>query len=153
MCCVFRVRHTATRALLEISHTLGSCGQSVSSSMSVLRVSQQKEGLAIVFRHVEQDQDQPVPSAPPNGGFKAWLQVLGAFCIFLNTWWVITSQDCQINQVSTHIDQGDHEQLRCFPSLLSKPASQRSHCFSDFMDWIYAGFVALRHQCPFRTTV
>ena len=23
---------------------------------------------------------------PPNGGFRAWLQVLSAFCIFLNTW-------------------------------------------------------------------
>ena len=23
---------------------------------------------------------------PPNGGLKAWLQVLGGFCIFVNTW-------------------------------------------------------------------
>ena len=26
------------------------------------------------------------PPAPPNGGLKAWLQVLGAFLLFFNTW-------------------------------------------------------------------
>lgn len=28
----------------------------------------------------------PVGSEVPNGGFKAWLQVAGAFCLFFNTW-------------------------------------------------------------------
>lgn len=28
----------------------------------------------------------PAGSEVPNGGFKAWLQVAGAFCLFLNTW-------------------------------------------------------------------
>lgn len=26
------------------------------------------------------------PAAPPNGGLKAWLQVLGSFFIYFNTW-------------------------------------------------------------------
>lgn len=28
----------------------------------------------------------PDPGPPPNGGFKAWLQVLGAFFLNFNTW-------------------------------------------------------------------
>ena len=27
-----------------------------------------------------------VAQSPPDGGFIAWLQVAGAFCLFLNTW-------------------------------------------------------------------
>lgn len=30
-----------------------------------------------------------VPDAPPNGGLVAWLQVLGGFFIFFNSWFVI----------------------------------------------------------------
>ena len=30
---------------------------------------------------------QPAPSAIPNGGFNAWLQVAGSFCLFFNTWY------------------------------------------------------------------
>lgn len=26
------------------------------------------------------------PGPPPNGGLQAWLQVLGGFCLFFNTW-------------------------------------------------------------------
>jgi hypothetical protein len=34
-------------------------------------------------------QPQPAPSSPiPNGGFKAWLQVLGAHLLFFNSWYV-----------------------------------------------------------------
>ena len=29
---------------------------------------------------------QPHPSPIPNGGFDAWLQVAGSFCLFFNTW-------------------------------------------------------------------
>lgn len=28
---------------------------------------------------------------PPNGGIKAWVQVLGAFMLFFNSWYVVTS--------------------------------------------------------------
>lgn len=28
----------------------------------------------------------PATSEVPNGGFAAWLQVVGAFCLFFNTW-------------------------------------------------------------------
>lgn len=30
------------------------------------------------------------PSPPPNGGFKAWLQVAGSFFLFFNAWYVIS---------------------------------------------------------------
>lgn len=33
----------------------------------------------------------PGPPPPPNGGTTAWLQVLGAFCIMLNTWGLLNS--------------------------------------------------------------
>lgn len=26
------------------------------------------------------------PQSPPNGGVRAWLQVLGSFCLYFNTW-------------------------------------------------------------------
>ena len=29
------------------------------------------------------------PGPPPNGGLKAWLQVLGGFMLFFNTWGVL----------------------------------------------------------------
>ena len=32
------------------------------------------------------EESDPVACEIPNGGFTAWLQVVGAFCIFLNTW-------------------------------------------------------------------
>lgn len=36
----------------------------------------------------EQAQAQPAPAnEPPNGGVTAWLQVLGSFILFLNTWY------------------------------------------------------------------
>ena len=30
---------------------------------------------------------QPEPQTPPNGGTRAWLQVLGGFLVFFNTWY------------------------------------------------------------------
>jgi len=35
------------------------------------------------------------PDAVPDGGFRAWLQVAGTFCVYLNTWFV-----CQILDTS-----------------------------------------------------
>ncbi|KAK0647956.1 Aspyridones efflux protein apdF [Lasiodiplodia hormozganensis] len=40
----------------------------------------------------EQAQAQPAPAnEPPNGGVTAWLQVLGSFILFLNTWGIVNS--------------------------------------------------------------
>ncbi|TVY83298.1 Aspyridones efflux protein apdF, partial [Lachnellula suecica] len=39
-------------------------------------------------------QPEPAPSSPgppPNGGFQAWLQVLGAFFLFFNSWGIINT--------------------------------------------------------------
>jgi hypothetical protein len=30
--------------------------------------------------------EKPQNNQPPNGGLKAWLQVVSAFCIWFNTW-------------------------------------------------------------------
>lgn len=34
------------------------------------------------------DYTRTTTSEAPNGGLHAWLQVAGAFCLYLNTWWV-----------------------------------------------------------------
>ncbi|KAF2235971.1 MFS general substrate transporter [Viridothelium virens] len=38
------------------------------------------------------DESHPVTSSPeiPDGGLLAWLQVLGAFCLYLNTWGIVS---------------------------------------------------------------
>lgn len=39
----------------------------------------------------EEKQKPPVggPSPPPNGGLQAWLQVLGGWMLFFNTWGIL----------------------------------------------------------------
>lgn len=37
------------------------------------------------------DHDADDPGPPPNGGFKAWLQVAGSFFLFFNCWYVFSS--------------------------------------------------------------
>jgi hypothetical protein len=34
-------------------------------------------------------QGQPALNPPPNGGLKAWVQVVGAFMLFFNSWYVV----------------------------------------------------------------
>lgn len=36
------------------------------------------------------EESQPPPNPIPNGGFIAWLQVVGSFMAFLNTWYVLS---------------------------------------------------------------
>lgn len=39
-------------------------------------------------RKAEESPPQPKPAdGIPNGGLRAWLQVLGSFMVFLNTWY------------------------------------------------------------------
>jgi hypothetical protein len=40
----------------------------------------------------------------PNGGFRAWLQVAGVFCLYFNTWYssIISSKQSLINKISRH---------------------------------------------------
>ena len=50
-------------------------------------MSQPNQETADVEPIQEKDGDKPPElAAPPNGGFKAWTQVVAAFAIFLNTW-------------------------------------------------------------------
>jgi hypothetical protein len=44
----------------------------------------------------EEKEKQPSPADPiPNGGFKAWLQVFGAFLLFFNSWYA----DCSLSRM------------------------------------------------------
>jgi hypothetical protein len=50
-------------------------------------MSQPNHEIADVELIQEKDSDKPTELAePPNGGLKAWAQVIAAFAIFLNTW-------------------------------------------------------------------
>jgi hypothetical protein len=35
-------------------------------------------------------QSQPALNPPPNGGLEAWVQVVGAFMLFFNSWYVVS---------------------------------------------------------------
>lgn len=37
------------------------------------------------------------PPSPPNGGARAWLQVLGSFCLYFNTWGELSELLCYRN--------------------------------------------------------
>ena len=55
---------------------------------------QQREAEAPASTSVEEEkptslQLQRTQSGPPNGGFKAWMQVAGAYFLFFNTWGVL----------------------------------------------------------------
>ena len=46
----------------------------------------------------------------PNGGLRAWLQVLGTFFIFFNTWWAFPSTFSMVGQGPlplTHLRLGE----------------------------------------------
>jgi hypothetical protein len=40
------------------------------------------------------DRDSNDPGPPPNGGFRAWLQVIGSFFLFFNCWYSTTYRRC-----------------------------------------------------------
>ncbi|KKA28492.1 hypothetical protein TD95_003222 [Thielaviopsis punctulata] len=42
-----------------------------------------------------------IPTTPPDGGLKAWLQVLGAWCIYFNTWGMLFYPPISISDTST----------------------------------------------------
>ncbi len=58
---------------------------------SVLQTHEQTINLA-------RDQEDLAPerkstsSGPPDGGFQAWLQVAGAFCLYFNSWLVVKAE-------------------------------------------------------------
>lgn len=54
------------------------------------KVQQQQDGEAPSAQD-EEKQKPPVggPSPPPNGGLQAWLQVLGGWMLFFNTWGIL----------------------------------------------------------------
>ncbi|GFF58033.1 probable transporter MCH4 [Aspergillus udagawae] len=42
--------------------------------------------LPVEETQVEKAQETQTPPPPPNGGWMAWLQVVGAFFLFFNSW-------------------------------------------------------------------
>ena len=48
-----------------------------------------KSGFVSFMDEAKESPDQPPPSRPErlDGGLKAWLQVLGSFCLFFTSWY------------------------------------------------------------------
>jgi hypothetical protein len=62
----------------------------------------------------------PELSPPPDGGFVAWLQCAAGFCVFFNTWGLLTSFGMTwLAQDSTAADPN-----RCFPIILQNGLTQ-----------------------------
>ena len=86
----------------------------------------------------------PPGGPPPNGGLQAWLQVVGSWCLFFNTWGLLNT----FGVFSRPCTQGMHMTdlfSRCIPNILR--IWRHLHC--DFigyiMDWIRASIGASAH--------
>lgn len=52
-----------------------------------------EEKVASPVNSTGEDDKKPAegPSPPPDGGLDAWLQVVGGFCLFFNTWGILNA--------------------------------------------------------------
>ena len=73
---------------------------------------------------------------PPNGGLTAWLQVLGSFCLYFNTWSVLAAYSLQAEPQkfmgSTNLadsKQGNRQHVRRVSNLLPNRIPQLSVLF------------------------
>ena len=94
----------------------------------------------------------PPGGPPPNGGTTAWLQVLGGFFLFFNTWVCVIncsrvslvdrhhvsslSFQAQVNELNTDITSGHPKHLRCVPNILRIRRSLHGNLVKHLMDWI-----------------
>lgn len=85
----------------------------------------------------------------PNGGFRAWLQVAGAFCLYFNTWYssIISSKQLLVNKISRY--QGHHQHVRGFPDLLPVPSSRTRIPIQHILGGLYPSIslVPWRRHC------
>lgn len=65
-----------------------------------------------------QNSPSPPDDRPPDGGLRAWLQVLGAFMLFLNTWYVSFLKARSPMQPLTFSQKGNHKLIRSVPNIL-----------------------------------
>ena len=90
-------------------------------------------------------------SAPPNGGLRAWLQVLGSFFLFFNTWYVLASITKRVISwilLISNVEQGNHQLVRSLPNLLRTEPPPRNQCLYYFLDWLFAIISYYVPGCP-----
>ena len=94
----------------------------------------------------------PPGGPPPNGGTTAWLQVLGGFFLFFNTWVCIMVLSREslfdgqcvsclplwalINELNTNDSTGHPEHLRCISNILRIRRSLHGNFVKHLMDRI-----------------
>jgi len=85
----------------------------------------------------------PPGGPPPNGGTTAWLQVLGGFFLFFNTWVCIIGfprrflvNKHRIIKLSTNDTIGHPEHLRSIPNILRIRRPLHGNLVKYLMDWI-----------------
>jgi hypothetical protein len=81
-------------------------------------------------------------SAIPNGGTKAWLQVLGAFFLFFNSWGISKDKFTKCKQMANF---SNSQHFRRISDLLPVRYSLFFDTFGYFLDWISTSFLA--HAC------
>jgi hypothetical protein len=87
-----------------------------------------------------------VSNTIPNGGWTAWAQVLGAFFIWLNTWYSAFPEPMTARLTS---QQGPCQRLRSLAILLrNHPAHQRS-TLHNRMDRVHPSLSTLRRRRPY----
>jgi hypothetical protein len=82
-------------------------------------------------------------SAIPNGGTKAWLQVLGAFFLFFNSWGI--SKNNFMEKYKQMANSFNSQHFRRIPDLLPIWHSLVFVTFGYLLDWIGTSFLA--HAC------
>lgn len=77
------------------------------------------------------------PGGPaPNGGTKAWLQVLGGWMLFFNTW-VSSTSGIRLRPNSLTLRVGRSQHLWCLPDLLRRRRSIHRFIVGHLMDRLH----------------
>lgn len=83
--------------------------------------------------HDQEVETSTSPKPPPDGGFKAWLQVVGSFFLFFNSWYNLFFV---LRSPSLTVYQGHHQHIRRLSNVLSDHSPQ-----DDFpIEYFLAGF-------------
>ena len=77
--------------------------------------------------------DKTRPTQAPNGGWRAWLQVLGSFLIFCVTWFA-QFESSPYHHLLTFTAQGSSSFLWRFPVLLPDRSTERILRLKHLMD-------------------
>jgi hypothetical protein len=94
--------------------------------------------------------DEPAP--PPDGGIKAWLQVLASWSLFFNTWGIVNTY---VKTDSLHLDSPVLilPKIRSLSNVLRIRRPFRGFFFFHSLDWLGSNNRYVRDLCTGRTHI